>query len=361
MTMIKWFEWRLSGEMLQVVGPSRDDDGEKRNNHVKSFFIWTGVSNMEYHFLGKTGLKVSDLCFGALPMGPLQANIAVEDGGRLILEALQKGVNFIDTAELYATNAHIRWALERFKGPVILATKSTVATYEKMKEVVLRSRDELGLAKIDIFHLHAAKEKNPLQSREGALVALIELKEAGVIGAVGVSTHSVAAVRAAAVDPRIEVIFPLINKVGRGIVDGGVQEMIAAIKLAADHGKGLYAMKAFGGGTLIQNVAESLDFVRKETGVSVVAIGMIRSVELEMNLALFEDRPISPEISREAAQYRKQARVIKSLCQGCGHCVEICHSNAITMVNGQGFIDAGKCLMCGYCSSDCPHFAIRVI
>lgn len=316
---------------------------------------------MEYHFLGRTGLKVSDLCFGALPLGPLQADLSIAEGGRLILQALQKGVNFIDTAELYQTHPHIRWALERFNGPVVVATKSTAATYEKMREAVLRCRDELGLEKITIFHLHAARDSEPLRAREGALAALVELKEAGVIGSVGVSTHSVAAVREAAIDPRIEVIFPLINKIGRGVLDGDAAEMISAIKLADVEGKGIYAMKAFGGGTLIKEMVESLDFVRKVAGVPIVAIGMIRSVELEMNLALFDGRPVAPEIRREAARYRKQAQVLANLCAGCGHCVEVCHSDAIAIVNGKAHISADKCLMCGYCASDCPQFAIRVV
>lgn len=56
---------------------------------------------MDYYLLGNTGLNVSALCFGALPMGPLQADLSTEEGGALILEALERGVNFIDTAELY--------------------------------------------------------------------------------------------------------------------------------------------------------------------------------------------------------------------------------------------------------------------
>ena len=66
---------------------------------------------MEYVELGKTGLKVSRLCFGALVIGPLQKNMPVEDGAAVIRAALERGVTFIDTAELYGTYGHIREAL----------------------------------------------------------------------------------------------------------------------------------------------------------------------------------------------------------------------------------------------------------
>lgn len=55
---------------------------------------------MKKHSLGKTGIKVTELCFGALPIGPLQANISVEKGAKLIRAALERGINFIDTAKL---------------------------------------------------------------------------------------------------------------------------------------------------------------------------------------------------------------------------------------------------------------------
>lgn len=316
---------------------------------------------MNYYDLGQTGLRVSELCFGALPLGPLQKNLSIEEGGRLILKAFNDGINFIDTAEVYGTHGHIRWALERFKGPVVIATKSPATTYEQMKTAVKKCLAELGVSQIDIFHLHAARDSQPFVNREGALNALLEYKAAGVIKAVGISTHSAVAAKMAAHNDRIDILFPLININGLGILEGGVPEMISAIQLAQANGKGIYAMKALGGGTMIDNLEEKLEFVRIKAGVPVIAVGMVREVELEMNLALFEGRAISEELRMKAGNHQKTAKVIESLCKGCGHCVEICHSDALSLIDGKGFIDISKCLMCGYCSRECPEFAIRVI
>ena len=87
--------------------------------------------------LGKTNLEVTELCFGALPLGPLQANISLENGSKLISNALEQGINFIDTAEIYKTYAYIKNALESFKGEVIIATKSTAETYEGMGKSII--------------------------------------------------------------------------------------------------------------------------------------------------------------------------------------------------------------------------------
>lgn len=75
---------------------------------------------MEKYYLGKTGIKVTELCFGALPMGPMQANISVEKGAKLIRAGLERGINFIDTAEVYQTYPHIKKAFPFSKDKALL-------------------------------------------------------------------------------------------------------------------------------------------------------------------------------------------------------------------------------------------------
>jgi aryl-alcohol dehydrogenase-like predicted oxidoreductase len=70
---------------------------------------------MEKRKLGKTEIEVSRLCFGGLTVGPLQANLPLMQGADVIREAFERGVNFIDTAELYETYPYIKEALKSFK------------------------------------------------------------------------------------------------------------------------------------------------------------------------------------------------------------------------------------------------------
>ena len=73
------------------------------------------------HSLEKQELKVSRMCFGALIIGPLQVNLSVEDGARVIREALDRG-SILLIAELYGTYDHIREACKGLVKPVV-ATK----------------------------------------------------------------------------------------------------------------------------------------------------------------------------------------------------------------------------------------------
>ena len=76
----------------------------------------------------------------------------------------------------------------------------------------------------------------------------MDSKAKGIIRAVGISTHSVSAVRAAIEVSEIDVIFPIINIEGLGILHGTKADMEQAIRQASQKGKGVYAMKALGGG-----------------------------------------------------------------------------------------------------------------
>ena len=93
---------------------------------------------MEYRVLGNTRIKVSRMCFGSLTIGPLQRNLSISEGSRLILQALEAGVNFIDTAQLYRNFGYIRQALRSWREEV--ATKSYTYTAEMMKNALEEAR-----------------------------------------------------------------------------------------------------------------------------------------------------------------------------------------------------------------------------
>ncbi|HKM40111.1 MAG TPA: aldo/keto reductase, partial [bacterium] len=158
---------------------------------------------MNLRLLGKTGIKVTELCFGILPLGPLQKDIDQEAAVELLKGAIDAGVNFYDTAESYQTQPYLGRALTAAnRQQLIVATKSAAATYEDMQASVEKSLAELKTDYIDIYHLHAAKVTPAVFSdRAGALECLKDQKAQGKIRAVGISTHSVPVVEAAARRP----------------------------------------------------------------------------------------------------------------------------------------------------------------
>ena len=316
---------------------------------------------MKKYSLGKTGIKVTELCFGALPLGPLQANISVEAGAKLIRTALEKGINFIDTAEVYQTYPYIKKALGGYNDEVIIATKSNVKTYGEMEKSIKDALKSLNRTYIDIFHLHAARvTPSVFEERAGAFQCLKEHKEKEIIRAIGISTHVVEVIKRAAEIEEIDIIFPIINKLGLGIVDGNASDMIKAISRASKAGKGIYAMKALAGGRLIGELEASINYVRDIKGISSVAVGMISEDELELNIKIFNNEEISQELFYKKIKPTKKL-FISSFCKGCGTCVKACPNNALSLENGKAVVDHKLCILCGYCNPVCPEFAIRLI
>ncbi len=314
---------------------------------------------MDYVKLGNTGLIVSRLCFGGLIIGPLQADLSPREGAEVIARAFDMGVNFIDTAELYGTYPHIREAVKKTGREVVIATKSYAYDREGAAGSLEKARKELDRDVIDIFLLHEQESRLTLKGHREALEYYLEAKAKGIIRAVGVSTHRVEVVEACADMPEVDVIHPIINKRGLGIGDGTLEEMLSAVERAYNNGKGIYSMKPLGGGNLIGSYEESISFVLGLPFVHSVAIGMQSVEEVIMNVAVFEGKPVPHEI-RWALQRRKRRLHIDFWCEGCGRCVERCRQKALRIEGGRAVADSRKCVLCGYCSSCCPAFAIKI-
>lgn len=311
--------------------------------------------------LGATGLYVSRLCFGGLTVGPLQKNLPVEEGARVLAHAFDNGVNFIDTAKLYKTYPYIKRAIELSKNKdIIISSKSYDYSYEGMKESVQEALEELGVKKIGIFSLHEQESRLTLKGHQDALRYLQDAKKEGIIDAVGVSTHAVEVVRAISNMPEVDVVHPLINKNGLGILDGTRDEMLAAIEMAYKAGKGVYSMKPLGGGNLLSSYEECMDFILDFPYINAVAVGMQNLDEVDANIAYFNSRQIS-QATRDNLKARKKYLHIDDWCVGCGNCVKLCQSKALSLVNGKAVVDTSKCLLCGYCSTQCKEFCIKVV
>lgn len=314
--------------------------------------------------LGKTGIEVSELCFGALPMGPLQKNLPIEEGSEIILRALDGGVNFIDTAELYQTYEPIRRAFKLATFRPVIVSKSMALDYAGMRNAVEEGLRAMEIDYIDIFHLHAARvpeEENVFAQRAGAWQALLDCKKQGLIKAAGISTHSVPTVRLAAEIDEVDIVFPIINKNGTGILYGTIVEMEEAIKLCLDRDKGVYFMKVLGGGCLVKEYHEAVSFVRDISRVP-IAMGMVSRAEVDYNLAYF--KAATEEIANlpELVIDEKCFQIVEFLCKDCGSCIETCPNHAISKASEKikPKIDPDLCLRCGYCVGFCPQFAIRM-
>lgn len=316
---------------------------------------------MEYTKLGKSNLMVSRLCFGGLTVGPLQANLDIEEGARIIAKAFDMGVNFIDTAKLYKTYPYIKRAMEISKNKdIVISSKSYDYTYEGMKESVKEALEELGVKKIGIFSLHEQESKLTLKGHQDAIRYLVDAKKQGIIDAIGVSTHAVEVVNAVAGMENIDIIHPIVNIKGLGIMDGTIEDMLSAIERAYKSGKGIYAMKPLGGGNLMSRADECFNFVLNNSYIHSIAVGMQTVEEVDANIARFEGKEIDSELN-EKLKLRKKKLHIDSWCRGCGECERACKNRAINVKEGKAEVDNEKCVLCGYCSAYCQEFCIKIV
>lgn len=310
--------------------------------------------------LGKTEIKVSIAGFGVLPMGPSQLALPVKEGAAIIRHALDHGINFLDTAQYYQTYPYIREALaDGGYEDIVICSKSLAEDYDGMMHAIKEAAVELDREQIDIFLMHEVRS-GQLSRRAGALQALQDARRRGLVRAIGLSTHHVDVVQAAAALEEIDIIFPLINYAGLGIRSGdrfaSADEMLDAIKACHDAGKGVFSMKAFGGGALTANYQQALDYVFGQPCIDSVMIGFGKISDVD-DLLSYLDGTMAPDYNPDVSE--KKVHINQEDCEGCGACKNACPAGAIYWGdNGLATVDHDKCLTCGYCSPVCPVRAV---
>lgn len=305
--------------------------------------------------------QMGPLVFGTLPMGHLQAGMTPDEGGRLIAHALAKGIKAVDTAEMYGTYRHIKRGIEIAGKTPFIITKTHAADKRGAREHLERALSEMGVERLDVANVHGARLEDPIGDRSEVIEEILKMKSEGKIGRLGLSTHRIAVAEKALQHPEIEIIHPLINKSGLGIIDGPPQRMADAISALAKAGRTIYAMKALAGGNLIANALENINHVRSLPGIHAVAIGMLSETEINANAELFLKNTADPAQWATLSGRKRKLAIMKNFCTGCGTCVETCSDNALTIENGVATVDEQKCVLCGYCAAACPAFLLRVI
>ena len=146
---------------------------------------------MEYTTLGKTGLKISRMGFGGIPIQRIDA----EGTKKLMQQLAEEGVNYIDTARGYTVSEeYLGYALEGTRDKFVIATKSMARTREAMAADIEKSLGNLRTNHIDLYQVHnpSMEQLDTVIGEDGALEALLEAKAAGKIGHIGLTAHSTA-------------------------------------------------------------------------------------------------------------------------------------------------------------------------
>jgi aryl-alcohol dehydrogenase-like predicted oxidoreductase len=154
---------------------------------------------MEYRLLGRTGLQVSPLCLGTMMFGEW-GNNDVDDSIRVIHHALDSGINFVDTADVYSAGGSeeiVGKALQGRRDDVVLATKFFMpmgsepnhsgGSRKWIMQEVENSLRRLGTDYIDLYQVH---RPSAVMDVEETLGALTDLVRQGKVRYIGSSSYS---------------------------------------------------------------------------------------------------------------------------------------------------------------------------
>jgi predicted aldo/keto reductase-like oxidoreductase len=342
---------------------------------------------VQYRRLGKTGLDVSVIGYGAIKL----PKIDEEAASRCLNRALDLGVNFVDTARGYKdSEAKIGKALKSRRSEYHLATKTTARDADSLTAELDTSLRELQTDVVDLFQLHSVSDEETWQrvtGPGGALEGAQRARQAGKLRHLGVSIHRAVPVMRKAIEcGEFETLMVAYSPLD--------QEGVAAeiLPLAKRHDVGVIIMKGLSGGLLTTPdwhaqhpdepdplVAGALRYVLANDSVTCVIPGMAALTEVEQNVPLgYGAIPMSEEEKRRffarLGGLNKEFRY-GQVCLRCGYCMPCPQGIDVPEVfraldvyqsypenlRRQGLVlyqsldvKPGECAECRECLADCP-------
>ncbi|MBR3693884.1 MAG: aldo/keto reductase [Erysipelotrichales bacterium] len=319
---------------------------------------------MKYVTLGKTGLKVSAVGLGGIPI----QRTDVEEAKAVVKECCAQGINYLDTARGYTVSEEFFGeALKDVRDSWILASKSMAREYESMKKDIEISLHNLQTDHIELYQIHNIRleEFDTVFGENGAYKALVEAKEAGKIGHIGATAHSLESFEKLVTEyeDKIEtMMFPF------NIVENQAERLM---KICTEKNIGFIAMKPVAGGN-IENVPLGLKYCLNHEDCTMVIPGMGNIEEVKQNCLDTVFDTLTDAEREECAVIRKELG--QEFCRRCGYCAPCPQginipSNFLfaNYLRKYGLAEWAKgrywsmpktakdCIECGTCETRCPY------
>jgi uncharacterized protein len=265
---------------------------------------------MKRMVLGKTGIEAVRMGFGGIPIQRVSETQAVE----IVLYALEKGMDFIDTSRMYSTSeTRIGIALKETGNKVAVATKSFARSADDIQRDVETSLKELQRDYIDLYQCHgisSEEEYRTVLSPGGALAGLLKAKEQGLIGHIGITSHSLDLLEKALDDGLFETIMVCLS-----FLEPAAKNKI--LPKAREKNIGVIAMKPFSGG-VIEAPEIALKWVLSFPDVLVLA-GVEYKELIDQNWKAFlGDYAMSDAERQKLDEISKEFD--KKFCRRCDYC-----------------------------------------
>ena len=259
--------------------------------------------------LGKTGLMVTRVSMGCIPI----QRLSMDEAEKLLLHALDLGVNFFDSAHTYTDSEEKigRAFTGQMREKIILASKTKSDDYETTIKQIDESLRRFKTDYIDIYQWHNPENMNDFLNAHGPYQALEAARRAGKIRYIGLTNHNLTRTRKAIETDAFDTVqYPLSLL--------STAEEIEMTYLARDRDIGVIAMKGMCGGHLDDG---RLPFAFLNQYPHIVPIwGVEKIAELEqfINLAACPE-PFSEEMRAETEKLRQLHG--DEFCRGCGYCL----------------------------------------
>jgi len=314
--------------------------------------------------LGQTGLVVSRVGFGGIPIQRCSENGAIA----VVRRCLELGISFYDTANGYTTSEErIGKALCGRRRDVVIATKTTARDKATAAEHLELSLKRLGTDYLDLWQFHNVSSPEAYEQvlgPGGAMEAAQQALKLGKIRQIGISSHSMEIALQVVASGRFETIqFPF-----NFVTNEAKDELIP---LAQKHDVGFIAMKPFAGGMLGDAKLAIKFLLQFETVLPDPGVQSVGEIEEIVDIV---NGPWELTSQEQSEIERIRAEVGTRFCRRCGYCQPCPQGVEIPLLmNFESFLkrfpqkrllegwiaeamESGRnCAQCGECEDRCPY------
>lgn len=260
--------------------------------------------------LGKTGVEVSSLAFGAGSRFLMYEDEEVALG--VLNEAIDLGITYIDTAQGYGngkSEERVGKVMSTRRKEVFLATKLQVRKADEALRAIEVSLKRLQVDQLDLVHIHALEgdaDLAQIEAPDGILNALYRARDEGMTRFIGITCHAAPATLKTALERHDFNCTQMALNAARARIDddgfravkmpvGGFEEV--ALPVANKKGLGVIAMKVFGQEQLLDYAApEQLLRYSLSLPVAAAVAGMPKREHLLQNVEIARNfKPLSKE------------------------------------------------------------------